>query len=123
MSTYEPQPQEPGGGRPPCVNCGAQLRLHRLPTTSAAYATPLPGGGMYLTSSGMQELLDAGEVLLCPEAYRPTGLVEAIAALAAANTTPAIFAARGEVQRLMDHRPAGAEHCAACWALVHTSGA
>lgn len=121
MTTYEPQVDVLDGGRPPCANCGAQLRLHRLPPTSAAYATPLPRGDLYLTSRGMQALFDAGEQLLCPEAYRPSVLTDAITALAAANDRQAVFAARGEVQRLMGHRPAGAEHCAACWALTHTA--
>ena len=75
MTTYQPQP----GifvGRPPC-HCGAAYRLH-------------------------------GNEGACPSPYRPDTLAVAIhdlrRAVAAADTSR-IFAARGDVQRLLGHRP------------------
>ncbi len=118
-SYYTPQPADPGV-RPPCANCGAQLRLHRPLPTSAVYVDAPPGAHL-LTSYGLQKLLDAGEQLACPEAYRPETLGAAILALLAAQQArdPArVFAARGEVQRHMDHHPVGRGHCDACTVLA-----
>lgn len=121
MSTYQPQP----GifvGRPPCANCGANIQLHTLPPEALAETVPITVGSTerrYLTSRGLQALLDAGVALQCPTAYRPPTLQEAVANLERARehgNTALVFAARGEVQRLLG-RDHGADDCAACRAL------
>lgn len=79
-------------GRPPCGSCGANWHLHH----------------------------DGA----CPEPYRPSSLVAALGELAdavRAGNPIRVFAARGEVQRLMGHRPQGEGHCTCCTALVDTA--
>lgn len=83
MSTYMPNPDHVGAGRPPCT-CGAAWRLH-LPTVSAT-----------------------GQWLACPEPYRPDTLEVARRELAAAEARGdegGIFVARGNLQRLEGRRP------------------
>lgn len=72
-------------GRPPCIACGAAHRLHTGPRLS------------------------------CPTRYRPPDLPAAIAALWTARDPVARFTARGDIQRLLDHRPD--DGCEACVAL------
>jgi hypothetical protein len=87
--TYQPQPGV-HVGRPPCT-CSAAYRLHHF----------APGG---VTRT------------LCPTQARLTS--DLTAAVAELERRPGSFIYRGEVQRLMDHRPAMADHCAACAALA-----
>lgn len=78
MTTYDPVPGV-YVGRPPCVVCGAAYRLHRA----------------------------GGSTLVCPVAYRPATIAQALADLRGAMTRDdanELFIARGEVQRLTGHR-------------------
>lgn len=122
MTIYAPQPAEPGGpAQPPCANCGAAFRLHRPLAADVAGLAVEVAGRQYVTAQGMRKLLAMGARLACPTAARPGSLAGAmqqlLAATIAGNAT-AVFSARGEVQRLMGHRPLGAAHCAACAALA-----
>lgn len=85
-TTYRPQPGV-HVGRPPCAECGAAYRLHR----------------------------DGA----CPTAYRPGTIEAAVRELegAIARKDPAaVFAARGDIQRLMG-RGHHWDGCAGCRAL------
>jgi hypothetical protein len=106
MSTYAPR-EGVFVGRPPCANCGANLQLHTIPAGVVEGVTvPItvgPTERRYLTSRGLQKLLDEGVGLECPEAYRPSTLEAARRALAdaeAAGDSARIFTARGDLQRL-----------------------
>lgn len=65
-------------------------------------------------------MYERGGSLACPTQARVGSLESAIDALVAAQRggdQTRMFAARGDVQRLMGHRPEKPTHCAACLAL------
>lgn len=106
MTNYLPAPGV-YVGRPPCSECGAAYHLHGPAHLSAAQRAAASVEGR----------------LPCPSSWRPSHLEEALAQLRTANDPAAIFTARGEVQRLLGHRPGTClPLCSACEALL-VSGA
>lgn len=107
-TTYAPQ-DGVFPGRPPCAACGADFHLHRPPDA----------GPLRVTGRGLGKRHDAGGALRCPTAYRPDTLGTAVAAMADAATRhdPAgVFAARGDIQRLLG-RGHQWDGCIGCRAL------
>jgi hypothetical protein len=102
-------------------HCGAAFRLHRPLASDVSGLAVEVAGRQYVTAQGLRKLADRGAHLACPTAARPDSLAGAmqqlLAATLAGNAT-AVFSARGEVQRLMDHRPLGADHCKVCAVLA-----
>jgi hypothetical protein len=97
MTVYEPAEGFFGGSRPPCANCGAVYRLHR----------------------GVTMGTDKIEHPECPAQVRLTDrLTDAVELLRRADDPGKAFMYRGEVQRLMDHRPIDPAHCPACAVLL-----
>lgn len=79
-------------------------------------------GGWYCVC-GASRRAHNPETLACPTRWRPGNLEEAVRQLDSAETSEARFTARGEVQRLLGHRPGTCTPlCQACDRLLANSG-
>lgn len=95
MTTYQPQ-EGVHIGRPPCANCGANFHLHH----------DAERHGSHLPDRLCLECERVGPPA-CPTPYRPGGLQAAADALRSAyraGDANRVFAARGDLQRLLGHR-------------------
>lgn len=95
----------PGAEGRYCRDCGASQRLHGYdPVRTDPWGKPLRP---------------------CPEAYRPTSMDRALVELQAAcsaHDAAAVFAARGNVQHLLGHRPGTClPMCDPCDALLRST--